>query len=395
MVNIRIITWIGLLFCLYFASPVSVQSQLTLSVLELRGDRYNVTYNFNRGEQNLVFPAEGRIGQVDLSSGQRFTEETADLPFEITVTFDHGGDIYITDFSDDPISITHTDTYEMIPAWSPDGTQIAFLSSDSYRTWNESRLIVITLATGELRPLSDVMFSSETTLTWSPNGRYIAATLGTIFIVDIESGEASRLPIDCGTCSVNWLPDSSGLIFSSGGELFSIDLDGNILQQLTSSPPNASRPALSPVSNEVLFASSYEGVPGLYSVNLEDLTINQVVALPGYEWFPHLWSPNGQYIAIGVFPAFRSEVDVPGGADVFITNSDGTGMQAITGDGLDSLIGWANDNQHVIYYEGEPGGAGGSYFAVNIFDGTYIRLSGEIMDRMCSYANCRNFTIRP
>lgn len=320
------------------------------------------------------------------------TAHAQNLPFEITVAFDHGGDIYITDFSGDPVSITSSDTYEMIPAWSPDGTQIAFLSSDSYRTWNESRLAIITLITGEVRPLSELLFSSETTLTWSPDGRYIAATLGTIYIVDVESGEASRLPVDCGTCSVNWLPDSLGLIFSSGGVLFSIDLDGDNLQQLTSSPPNADRPALSPVSNEVLFASSYEGVPGLYSVNLEDLTINQVAALPGYEWFPHLWSPDGQYIAIGVF---RSEVDVRGGADVYITNSDGTGMQAITGDGLDSLIGWANDSQHVIYYEGEPGGAGGSYFAVNISDSIQTRLSGEVMDEMCSYGNCRNFTIRP
>lgn len=318
-----------------------------------------------------------------------------DLQIEITVAFEYSGDIYITDFSGDPVSITSSNTYEMIPAWSPDGTQIAFLSSESYRTWNESHLYVITLDTGEIRQLNEQVFTSETTLTWSPDGQYIAATLGTIFIVDVESGEDWRLPVDCGTCSVNWLPDSSGLIFEAGGELFSIDLDGHNLQQLTTSPPNASRPALSPVSDEVLFASSYEGVHGLYSVNLKNLMIDQVVALSGYEWFPHLWSPDGQYVAIGVFSTFRSEVEVPGGADVLIINSDGTGMQAITGDGLDSLIGWANDSQHVIYYEGKSGDAGGSYFAVNIFDGTHIRLSGEVMDSLCSYGNCRNFVVRP
>ncbi|MBZ0297477.1 MAG: hypothetical protein K8L99_33275, partial [Anaerolineae bacterium] len=313
----------------------------------------------------------------------------------ITVAFDYSGDIYITDFSGDPVSITSSDTHEMIPAWSPDGTQLAFLSSDSHRTWNESYLYVITLLTGEIRQLNELVFTSETTLTWSPDGRYIAATHGTIFIVGVESGEDWRLPVDCGACSVNWLPDSSGLIFASRGELFSIDLDGNNLQQLTSSPPNAYRPALSPVSNVVLFTSSYEGGSGLYSVNLQDLTLNRVVALSGYDWLPHLWSPDGHYIAIGVFPAFRSEVTVPGGADVFIVNSDGTGMQAITGDGLDSLIGWANDSQHILYYEGEPGSAGGTFFAVNITDGTKTHLSNTTMDRMCAYWNCRNFTVRP
>lgn len=319
------------------------------------------------------------------------TAQAEDLPFEVTIAFDYGGDVYITDFQSEPVSITNSDTYEMLPAWSPNGTQIAFLSSDSHRTWNEARLNVTTLSTSEVRPLSEVEFSSETTLTWSPDGQYIAATLGTIFIVDVESGEDWRLPVDCGTCSVNWLPDSSGLIFEAGGELFSIALDGNNLQQLTNSPPNAYRPALSPFANVVLFASSYESVPGLYSVTLEDLTINLIVALSGYDWFLHMWSPDGQYIAIGVFPAFRSEVDVPGGADVYIVNADGTDMRVVTGDGLDSLIGWANDSQHILYYEGDPGSAGGAYFAVNIADGTKTRLS----NKMCFHGNCRNFVVRP
>jgi Tol biopolymer transport system component len=350
MVNWYLFAWIGCLLCLNFTSPASAQ-----------------------------FP----------------TEEVSALPIEVTVAFDYSGDIYVSDFFGELVNITQSDAYEMMPVWSPDGAQIAFLSSESYRNWDEYYLSVIMLATGELSPLSDVMFSSETTLTWSPNGRHIAATLGTIFIVDVESGEALRLPVECGACSVNWLPDSSGLIFSSGGALFSIDLYGSNLQQLTTSPPNASRPALSPISNEMLFGSSYEGVPGLYSVNLEDLTINQVAALLGYEWFPYLWSPDGQYIAIGVFPAFRSEVEVPGGADVFIVKADGTGMQAVTGDGFDSLVGWANDSQHILYYEGNPGSADGTYFAINITNGTKTRLSNAVMDRMCSYGNCRNFVVRP
>lgn len=316
-----------------------------------------------------------------------------DLQIEITVAFDYAGDIYITDFSGDPVSITSSDTYEMIPAWSPDGKQIAFLSAPSWRSYNP-HLHIITLATNDIRQVSDLRFTSEATLTWSPDGRYIAATHGTIFIVDVETGEDWQFPVDCGSCSVNWLPDGSGLIFVWRGHLFSTGLDGDNLQQITSAPPSVYGPELSPTSNQVLFGSSYEGFPGLYSVNLEDLTINLIVALSGYDWFPHLWSPDGQHIAIGVFPAFRSEVDVPGGADVFIINSDGTDMRMVTGDGNDGLIGWANDSQHILYYEGDPGSAGGAYFAVNIVDGTKTRLSNRTMDRMCSYGNCRNFVVR-
>lgn len=318
-----------------------------------------------------------------------------DLQVEVTVAFDYGGDIYITDFSGDPVSITSSDSHDMIPAWSPDGMQIAFVSSESSLTASESLLHIITLETSEIRQLSDITLTSETTLTWSPDGRYVAATHGTIFIVNVETGEDWQLPVDCGACSVNWLPDSSGLIFQSRGEIFAIDLDGENLQQITHSQPNTYRPMLSSISNEVLFASTYDDVPGLYIVNLDDLTINQVVALSGYDWFPHLWSPDGQYIAFGVFPAFGSNVIVPGGGDVFLINSDGTGMRAVTDEGNDSLIGWVNDSQHIIYYKRDPGSAGGTYFAVNIADNTQIRLSNTAMDRMCSYWNCRNFAVRP
>lgn len=317
-----------------------------------------------------------------------------DLQIEITVAFEYGGDIYITDFSGDPVSITSSDTYEMNPAWSPDGTQIAFLSSESRRTGGESRLHIMTLESGETRQLSELTFSPDATLTWSPDGRYIAGTYG-IFIVDVETGEDWQIPSDCGTCSVSWLPDSSGLIFESGGELFSIDLDGDNLQQLTSAPPNSYRPALSPVSNEVLFASSYENVSGLYSVSLDDLTINRFVELSGYEWFLHLWSLDGHSIAISVVQAVGSEVGVPGGSAVYIINADGTDMRIVTGEGRDSLIGWANDSQHILYYEGEPGRAGGTFFAVNITNGTKTHLSNATMDRMCFHGRCRNFVVRP
>lgn len=64
MVNVRIITWIGLLFCLYSASPVSVQNQSTLSVPELRGGRHNVVYDLNWGNRTWFFLPKVELGKA-------------------------------------------------------------------------------------------------------------------------------------------------------------------------------------------------------------------------------------------------------------------------------------------------------------------------------------------
>lgn len=323
------------------------------------------------------------------------TIEAAETTVDVQAAFDYGGDIYVTNFSGDPINLTESETHEMMPAWSHDGAQLAFLHFGLYSTWDGALLHILTLETNEVRRVSDFTLTSETELTWSPDEQYIAATSGTLIIIDVETGEARSIAETCGSCSVNWLADSSGLIFETRGEIFSIDRDGENLQQITHAPPNASQPNLYALSNDLIFVSSDNDAFWLYSINLPDATRHQIVDLSGYDLSLHYWSPDGQHIALGVFAGYGSTVDVPGGGDVYVVDEDGTNLRAVTGEGGDSLIGWANDSEHVIYYQSNPGGATGSYFAVNIFDGTQTRLSNDTMDTMCSYSNCRNFSVRP
>lgn len=329
-----------------------------------------------------------------------FPAQAHDVQVEVTVAFAYAGDIYITDFSDDPINITNSDSYEIIPAWSPDGEEIAFLATDFYQEQGEAqlKLHVMTLKTGKIRQLAEELdFTSEATLTWSPDGRHIAATLAGIFILDAQSGEHRSLPIECSLCSLNWLADSTGFVFQSLGEIYRIDADGQNFQQITSAPPNTDYPALQPLSNNMAFISGDENFLGIYTLNLDDMAINQVIDVSDYAVYPHYWSPDGQQIAFGVVSVDPDDPNhtVPGGSDVYVINADGTDMRSVTGEGVDGLIGWANDSQHVLYYAGEPGSAGGSYMAVNIFDNTQTLLSGAVMDEMCSYSNCSRMVIRP
>ncbi|MBC8171777.1 MAG: PD40 domain-containing protein [Anaerolineae bacterium] len=118
--------------------------------------------------------------------------------------------------------------------------------------------------------------------------------------------------------------------------------------------------------NEMVFVSDDESVLGLYNPNLDDFVVNRVVEQSGYDAFRHHWSPDGRYIAFSISQAYGSDVVVPGGGDVYVIKKVGIDMRVLTDVGNDGLVGWANDSQYVIYYKGEPGGAGGSYFALDM-----------------------------
>lgn len=83
------------------------------------------------------------------------------------------------------------------PAWSPDDRQIAFLSERDGR-YNQFALYVVDIDGANLRRLTEPIFSEGASFAWSPDGSGIAiyeklATDGSIFIVDLESGEMRTL----------------------------------------------------------------------------------------------------------------------------------------------------------------------------------------------------------
>lgn len=108
--------------------------------------------------------------------------------------------------------------YSAEPAWSPDGSQIAFISD---RDGNPS-LYVMRSDGGEVRRLTDEGFF-EGRPSWSPDGRRLAffrtGTLGdrphaTIQVIDLHGGKASTLVPGNGYDPA-WSPDGSRIAFVS------------------------------------------------------------------------------------------------------------------------------------------------------------------------------------
>jgi Tol biopolymer transport system component len=134
-----------------------------------------------------------------------------------------------------PLRLTTGETDEVSPTWSPDGGQIAFLR----RTMDGTGVFVVPALGGPERKLghtSAKWFPGRAwyaKLAWSPDGRFLAmvdreSPTGTdsIFLLTIESGEKRRLtsppPHSLGDASPAFSPDGRMLAFErAAGNLVS------------------------------------------------------------------------------------------------------------------------------------------------------------------------------
>jgi Tol biopolymer transport system component len=117
------------------------------------------------------------------------------------------------------------------PAWSPDGTRIAYadwrydLSTDEIWTMssdgtNQHRLL-------DLGRCGPTQYSGCTdSLAWSPDGSLLAFhSAGGIYTVHADGSGLHRIRSDGG--QPTWSPDGSRIAFTRGGELFTIAIDGS------------------------------------------------------------------------------------------------------------------------------------------------------------------------
>ena len=172
------------------------------------------------------------------------------------------------------------------PAWSPDGTKIAFIGSD---------------------------FDNE----------------DDIFIMDADGSNIVRLTDDPGRdYDFAWSPDGNQIAFVSTrandhGDIFVINIDGSGLRQLTHSDKHSKNPAWSPDGSRILFDHDFEvAVIDRSGSNMRILT--QID--DGWSESPS-WSPDGSRIAFTVGVEMNDERKW---AQLFVALADGSGMLQLT-----------------------------------------------------------------
>jgi WD40-like Beta Propeller Repeat len=183
---------------------------------------------------------------------------------------------------------------DMQPAWSPDGQQLAFAST---RPFNAGWHIWVVNADGT--GLRQVTTGSEATTypSWSPDGgriAYASAASGALFVANAD-GSGSRLlttpPAGWYDEHPDWSPDGSTIVFSrrdfspTVSYVEAIAADGTGERQLTSGTLRAFGPSYSPDGTTIVF---YAGAQ-LYETNADG---SGLTALPGAAGIQPAWGTS-------------------------------------------------------------------------------------------------------
>jgi Tol biopolymer transport system component len=189
---------------------------------------------------------------------------------------DRKRDVYVMNIDGSGKRLISKDSREQ--CWSPDGKFIAFVKSESTRrfsldSWSTKGLFIYNMETGQVREHANKTLEHLYSLSWSPDGKYITATvLGGMGLkhtnIGIEVNSSRYFKLNVTGCRPEFSPDGSRIGWGR------TDYEFNIAK-----------------------INMNRSVPVLDKDKINFLQVQK-----GYEVYHLDWSPDGKYIAFSFGP---------------------------------------------------------------------------------------------
>lgn len=193
------------------------------------------------------------------------------------------------------------------PAWSPNGSQLAYVSFESRKPVIYSHEV----ATGKRRLLANFR-GSNSAPAWSPDGNQLVATLS-------QAG---------------------------GSQIYALGLSGGEPKRLTQSSSIDTEPAFSPDGRTLYFVSDRGGSPQIYRMSPAGGSADRVTFTGTYNISPAV-SPDGRWLA------FISRVG--GGFKLHVMELSSGSTTAITDTAADESPSFAPNSRLIVYATQQQG----------------------------------------